>query len=119
MATKTGRRKKATASTKKSVVFSILDQDPNISTEDALKELKRRKVDMGERPKQNFYSVKTLWKQERGRKMNRSGPKRGSKHGGRRARTVERTVSQDLEVEVQILRADNAKLKATIAILLS
>ena len=120
MATKTGRRKK-TASTKKAVIFSILDQNPKISTDDALKELKRRRVDLGERPKQNYYSVKTVWKQERGHKMNRTGPaaKRGGKRRGRRAQTVEQPTSLNLEIEVQILRAENAKLKAAVAVLLS
>lgn len=118
------KKRKKTAGTKKAVIFSILDQNPKISTDDVLKELKRRKVDMGgERSRQNFYSVKTLWKQERGRKMKRTGRKRGSKRGGnrggRRPQATERPVSLDLEIQIQILQTENEKLKAAIAILLS
>ena len=122
MATTT--KKKPAVGTKKAVIFSILDQKPNITTEAALKELKRRKVDMGDKAKQNFYSVKTLWNQDRSKTMRRTGP--GSRKAAKPAkrkykrRVVEQSPSgTEMEVELQLLQAENARLKAAIAVLLS
>jgi len=102
-----GRKPQKGQRSKKSVVFEVLDQSPGISTEDALAALRKRKVHM---EKGAFYSVRTLWNAERGKGR-----------AGKRTRQVE-SVEPDSgippELELQLLRAENDRLKAAMAILL-
>lgn len=110
--TSTKRRKttpRRNTPTRREVVFALLDEDPEISTDEALTWLGKRRIDMGDKKKarQRFYSLRTIWRQER------SGPSRPKRRSRR-----DPVLELDAQAELEILRREVTKLKAALAILL-